>query len=362
MRLHLYKRGDVWWVRGSEGGLKFRRSTKHKSESLARRLRDRWEREIADPIHFRAHQATIDRAADRFMKELRVSAKSQGTVRFYDVKVKHVCRLLGRVRLAKITHERIVEYIGKREAEGAHQYSIHRELTALRRILRSAARANEWRGDLKLLMPAYATGYVPMTDWVTAETIWAAIGELEPKRGAAVAWCIATASDFSSLFTARREDVQPKQVLVRGTKTTSRLRKVPRVGVFAPFLDYALEHGGADILFEPWTNMPRDVRAACRRAGVPEFTAKTLRRSAATWMVRAGVPYEVAAKFLGHGSTTMLQKVYGQLAPEDAARLIDERMPAATVPAVYPTHAKRADSVDAKEPGNTAHDAKDDAR
>jgi integrase len=362
MRLHLYKRGDVWWVRGSEGGLKFRRSTKHKSESLARRLRDRWEREIADPVHFRAHQATIDRAAERFMRELRVSAKSQGTVRFYDVKVKHVQRLLGRVRLAKITHEKIVDYIAKREAEGAHQYSIHRELTALRRILRSAARANEWRGDLKLLMPAYSTGYVPMTDWVTAETIWAAIGELGPARGAAVAWCIATASDFSSLFTAKRADVEARHVLVRGTKTTSRLRKVPRVGVFAPFLDYALKHGGEDVLFESWANMPRDVRAACRRAGVPEFTAKTLRRSAATWMVRAGVPYDIAAKFLGHGSTTMLQKVYGQLAPEDAARLIDERMPAATVPAVYPTHAKPADSVDAKELGNTPHDAKDDAR
>lgn len=362
MRLHLYKRGDVWWVRGSEGGVKVRRSTKCKSESLARRKRDRWEREYADPVHFRAHQATIARAAERFMRELRVSAKSQGTVRFYDVKVRHVTRLLGAVRLTKITHDRIVDYIGKRENEGAHQYSIHRELTALRRILRSAARANEWRGDLKLLMPAYATGYVPMTDWVTAETIWAAIGELGPARGAAIAWCIATASDFSSLFTARRSDVEAKHVLVRGTKTTSRLRKVPRVSVFAPFLDYALKHGGVDVLHEPWSNMPRDVRAACRRAGVPEFTAKTLRRSAATWMVRAGVPYEVAAKFLGHGSTTMLQKVYGQLAPEDAARLIDERMPAATVPAVYPTHAKPADSVDAKELGITPHDAKDDAR
>ena len=56
------------------------------------------------------------------------------------------------------------------------------------------------------------------------------------------------------------------------------------------------------------------------------FTARTLRRSAATWMVRAGVPYEVAAKFLGHGSTLMLQKVYGQLAPKDAGRLINERL------------------------------------
>ena len=47
-------------------------------------------------------------------------------------------------------------------------------------------------------------------------------------------------------------------------------------------------------------------------------------------MVTAGVPYEVVAKYLGHGSTTMLQRVYGNLAPAGAAHLINERMRGAT--------------------------------
>lgn len=326
MRLHLFKRGDVWWVRGSSGGEKIRKSTRHKSKTKAARVRDRWEREYADPTHFRAHQATVASAADRWQREIKATMNSE-TVRFYDVKIAHVVRVLGSVRLARMDHDRVLKYIERREAEGAHPHSIHRELTALRLTLRSAQRAKEFPGDPKATIPRYKSGYVPQKEWVTPEQVWAAIAHLPPHRGAAVAFTIATASDFSSIFTARPEDVAATRVLVRGTKTGTRSRWVPRVGVFDTFLRHALAYASdGEFLFAEWSNMPRDVRRACRSAGVPEFTARTLRRSAATWMVTAGVPYEVAAKFLGHGSTAMLQRVYGQLAPEDAGRLIAERM------------------------------------
>lgn len=326
MRLHLYKRGVVWWVRGSEGGVKVRRSTKQTSEAKAKRLRDRWERELLDPDHHRAHQATVESAGKRWLREIG-SAMNPETVRFYTVKALHVERLLGSVRLLGITHEKVLGYIERREAEGAHPHTIHRELTTLRLILKSAKRAREFFQDPKDVIPRYQTKYVPRTDWVTAETIWACISDLPPHRGAAVAWAIATAADFSVIHTARRSDVTETSVLVRGTKTGSRMRHVPRIAVMAPFLRHALAYGAeGDELFGEWGSMSRDVRAACRRMGVPEFTARTLRRSAATWLVKAGVPYDIAAKFLGHGSTAMLTRVYGQLAPVDAARLIDERM------------------------------------
>ena len=65
-------------------------------------------------------------------------------------------------------------------------------------------------------------------------------------------------------------------------------------------------------------------------------------------MVNAGVPYELAAKFLGHGSTAMLMKVYGQLAPTAAGHLINQAMRDASpaVPATYPAASKTMDSVD----------------
>lgn len=329
MRLSLYKRNDIWWCRGSDGGVKFRKSTKETSESKAKRLRDKWERELVDPAHYRAHKATVGSAAERWMREIRTSMNPE-TVRFYDSKIRHVVRVLGKVRLATMAqdgHDRVLRYIEQREAEGSHSHSIHRELTSLRLTLRSAKRAREFPGDPRETIPKYKSGYVPQTQWVTAEQVWAAIAHLLPHRGAAVAFVIATAADFSSIFTAERGDVTDAFVLVRGTKTGGRRRHVPRIDIMAPFLRHALAYANpTDPMFDDWGKMGRDVRLACRKAGVPEFTARTLRRSAATWMVQAGVPYEVAAKFLGHGSTAMLIKVYGQLAPADAARLINERL------------------------------------
>lgn len=325
MRLHLYLRGDVYWARGSDGGVKFRKSTRHTSRRKALLVIARWEREFADPDSFRAHQATVGTAAERWMREIDVS-KNPETVRFYKYKIAHVVRLLGKVRLSRLTHERVLDYIEKREAEGSVPHSIHRELTSLRLTLKSAVRAREFHRDPKLVIPDYSAQYEPLKNWVTAETVWAAIAHLPNHRGGAVAWAIATASDFSTIFNARRDDVRRETVLVRGTKTGSRHREIPRVDTLEPFLRHALAYGGADVLFEPWGKMARDVRAACKRAGVPEFTARTLRRSIATWFVNAGVPYEIAAAFLGHANTMMLQKVYGQLAPQAAGRLINERM------------------------------------
>jgi integrase len=234
------------------------------------------------------------------------------------------------VRLAKLTHDKVLAYTEKRLSEGGHRHTIHRELTALRLTLKSAARAREFSRDPKSVIPRFQPGYEPSKHFVEPEAIWAAIAHLPQHRGAAVAWCIATACDFSAIWTAERGDVRPDRVLVRGSKTSTRTREVPRVKVMEPFLRHALAYAEptpARLLFQMWHSMPRDLRRACRRAGVPEFTARTLRHSAATWLVRAGVPYEVAAKFLGHGSTIMLQRVYGNIAPPDAGRLIDERLP-----------------------------------
>lgn len=329
MRLTLYRRGNIYWARGSEGGWKFRKSTRHTSERKARAVADRWERELADPDHYRANKATVASAIERWQREIKLEMNPE-TRRFYDPKIRHVGRLLGSVPLSRLTHEKVVSYIETREEEGAHPHSVHRELTALRLTLKSAQRAREFNRDPKTVLPRYRSGYEPRKDdWVEPDVIWAAIRILPPHRGAAVAWCIATACDYSNIFTAERSDVNETDIFVRGTKTGTRARFVPRIKVMEPFLAYALKHAEpepATLLFRSWRSMAPDLRRACVRAKVKQFTARSLRHSAATWMVKAGVPYEVAAKFLGHGSTAMLQRVYGDLSPVDAGRLIDERL------------------------------------
>jgi integrase len=341
VRLYLKKRGAVWWA---FGGRDFRKSTGHTDERKAQVVLNRWQRELDDPTHYRANKATVASAAERFMSELHAAGTNPSTIRFYEVKVRHVVAGLGHVKLNDLDHAKVLRYTQEREKAGAHPHTVHRELTALRRTLKSAARANEFGRDWKGVLPEYSSRYEPRKEWLTAEEVWNVIGSLDPKRGAAVAFILATASDFSPAFMARREDVKAKSVMVWGTKTATRKREVPRVSMFDPFLRYAVEHGDGEggLLLSPWTNMPRDLRRACRRAGVTEVTARSLRRSAATWLVKAAVPFSVAAKFLGHASTAMLMKVYGQLDAADVGRLIESH-------AVQPVSGSHADKSDKKD-------------
>lgn len=326
MRLVLYKRGSIWWARG---GRTFRRSTKHTDERKARLVANRWERELADPTHYRAHQATVASAIERWMSEMVDAGRNPATVSFYDQKARHVARGLGHVKLADIDHDRVLRYARERLASGAHRYSIHRELTALRLALKSAARAKEFGKTVDSVMPKWSAGYEPRTTWITEEQAWTLIRALQPGRGAAVAFILATTADYSTAFEVERSDVLPTTVLVRGTKSAARKREVPRVAMLAPLLAYALTHadGEGGLLLRPWPNMVRDVKAACRRAGVPPVTARDLRRSTATWLVRARVPFDVASKFLGHTTTIMLRKVYGQMDGEALRTAIDSVQP-----------------------------------
>lgn len=325
--MRLYLRGKVWWIAWYEGGVEVRKSTKETSRKLAGLHLRRWQRDAADPSYSTAYEASVASAAGRFLREIRAEGKAAGTVNMYACKVRHVVQLLGRRKLRDINHDHVLEYITTREAEGAAHHTIHRELTALRRILKSASRVKEFTRDVGSVLPKYAARYVPRTRNLTRAEVDAVMAHLPPERAAIVAYAIATASDLGSLQRAQRDDVEATAVIVHGTKTKNRHRRIPRVSLFADLLDFAIQHadGTPPLMFRPWGNMRRDIAAACKRAGIPTFTSNDLRRTAATWLVKRGVALNVAAKFMGHASTAMLQKVYGQLDTSDVGRLIEER-------------------------------------
>lgn len=325
--MRLYLRGKVWWIAWYEGGVEVRKSTKETSRKLAGLHLRRWQRDAADPSYSTAYEASVESAAERFLREVRAEGKAAGTVNMYELKVRHVVQLLGHTKLRDINHDHVLNYVTTREAEGAAHHTVHRELTALRRILKSASRVKEFTRDVGSVLPKYAARYVPRTRFLTRAEVDAVMAHLPPERAAVVAYAIATASDLGSLQRAERFDVELTTVIVHGTKTKNRHRRIPRVSLFADLLDFAIKHadGTPPLMFKPWGNMRRDIAAACKRAGIPPFTSNDLRRTSATWLVKRGVALNVAAKFMGHASTAMLQKVYGQLDTSDVGRLIEER-------------------------------------
>lgn len=323
--MHLYKRGNFWWLEWWDEGVRHRESTKCRQRKAADIFLARRERELADPTYSASDQATIASAAGRFLRELRASCKSDGTFNMYECKARHVVRLLGTERLSRLTHAKVLGFTHTREAEGAASYTIHRELTTLRRILKSAAREREFGADVKSVIPEYSARYVPRTRWVTEDELVAVCRELQPGRAAALAFVVATSARRRELRLAQREDLRPEGIYLRGSKTARSRRLVPYVSLFWPLIAHVRAHadGTSPALFRPWVSMRRDVLLACKRAGVAPFTTNDLRRTTATWLVKRGVPLNLVAKVLGHASTRMLELVYGQLDASDVGRLIE---------------------------------------
>ncbi|MCF8550280.1 MAG: tyrosine-type recombinase/integrase [Pontimonas sp.] len=58
-------------------------------------------------------------------------------------------------------------------------------------------------------------------------------------------------------------------------------------------------------------NLQRSVQIACKKAGLPIVSPHTLRHSAATMMLEAGVPIHVVSRRLGHSNINITVDIYG---------------------------------------------------
>jgi integrase len=83
--------------------------------------------------------------------------------------------------------------------------------------------------------------------------------------------------------------------------------------------DYVIEYAGENI-----KDVKTGFQAACRRAGLKGVSPHTMRHTAASWMVQAGISYVQVGKFLGN-SAQVVEEVYGHHAPDhlrDAAEAL----------------------------------------
>jgi integrase len=66
-----------------------------------------------------------------------------------------------------------------------------------------------------------------------------------------------------------------------------------------------------------------EARKYVERVPVTDVTPHVLRHTSASWMVQAGVPFPVVARFLGHRSSQITEQVYAHHAPEYLADAVD---------------------------------------
>ena len=73
-------------------------------------------------------------------------------------------------------------------------------------------------------------------------------------------------------------------------------------------------------------SMKKGFADAVKRSGIDHCTPNDLRRTAASWMVMAGIPIEVVARYLGHSNPRITYRIYGRFAPDylkDASKAVN---------------------------------------
>ncbi|MEM7676050.1 MAG: tyrosine-type recombinase/integrase [Myxococcota bacterium] len=333
--MQLYKRGKYWWVNFVDAdGQRQRRSTKCTDKRAANEVAAKLQRRAANPERFAQDEATLGQALARSVaalaEEAKVGRKSEATVQFHRKKAGHLVRLFeaggkGAFLLKTMSARHVDQYISARRGEGASENTIGKELVVLRKALKLTRNHGFWVGDVNAVLPiGFSPAYEPRKRALSEKDVHKLIDQLQPDRAARVAFIVASSASWGPTATARREDISAdfSQVHVRGTKRSTRDRIVP---ILLPaqreLLEFTVENAaGTDgFLFRRWINAIRDIKAACRRAGIEPCSPNDLRRTFAVWLRSAGAPPDLIAPCMGHRDSSMVERVYGRLTTKDLA-------------------------------------------
>jgi integrase len=307
------------------------------------------EREAVDPAYAAANTTTLQFVLDDYAASRKRLRRSEGTLQHVKVKAGHVLRVLrdvlGILQVRDLSHVSMVRYVEHRQAEGARDTTIKKELRVFGGAWKLARRNQLVRQPLEELMPELADDYEPGKRALTPWEVMGLASVLPPERMAVVAFAVATGCDPGALWRACSADVADDFVSckVHGTKRKTRDRTVPLpLPEQRTLLEWAVDHADGGIgerLFSMWTNMRRDLHAACDKLGIARCSPNDLRRTYGTWLRAEGIEPQLIGAAMGHTDSRMVERVYGRLPSEALAKLLSQRVIRASVNAPTATGA-----------------------
>lgn len=316
----LFKRGRIYWawVRGQ------RVSCRTSDRAAAKIFKAKLERAAADPAYLAANETTVAESIGTFLRDFATRDRSKHTLIRHKKSGGHIARIVGDLtKLADVNSAAVDDYIATRTTETATRMTIGNELTTLRGVLRLAKRHGKYTYDLDTVMPiSFSTEYKPRDralEWQELAGLLTEVHRFSPLHARMLAFIVATGARKSEAEAAQPCDVDWKRrvVFIRGKKTKSAWADIPILPPFEKLLEYS-----EPAPFGVWSNMTRDLAAACRRAGIPKATANDFRRTTGTLLRRAGVATNMIARMLRHTDSRMAERVYGRINAEDAGKVI----------------------------------------
>jgi integrase len=292
------------------------------------------EREAADPTYLRAKSARLEDAVSDFLAELRRRGRAPKTIEKNQKKLGHILVKwgddfpLGSVDARLVSSyidERLTEQ-GIRKGEPVSRLTIRDELVAIRQVLTLARRHGQFAAHPDDVMPVrWETKHKPKKDWIKEKDLEKLLAKLPARRAAHLLYFVCCAGRLADSFISLREDwhLTPKgkeTVLVRGGKTPGSWRTNPITPFLLPWVRRMLKDApGKTVLFDPWLdgNLGRDLKAACKRAGVAPVSTNGLRRSFGMWHRIRGYDLDSISKLFGHTTAKLVRDVYADVGGEE---------------------------------------------
>ncbi len=325
------KESRIWWLKYRVDGRVIREPSGTAKEAEARTLLRQREGAAAEgrQVLPRVERVTIADLAEDLRRDCEANGRrSRDRLEF---NLNHLLPFLGARRAVHVTTADVTAHVAGRQAEGAANATINRELSALRRMYSLALAAEKIHRAPKItklqernvrqgffereqfeavrrrlretIKPVVTFAYI--TGWrVKSEILPLQWRQVDFKAGTVRLEPGTTKNQEGRTFIMTPE--------LRATLEQQRARTEAIQRRTGQIIPWVFHRNG-----RPIKGFHRAWRTACRNAGVPGRIPHDLRRTAVRNMERAGVPRSVAMKMVGHKT----ESIYRRYAIVDEAML-----------------------------------------
>jgi integrase len=318
---HIYKRGDIYWIKYYRDGKPYYESSKSIKEAEAKRLLRKRLGQIAEGAFFglRPEKVRFEELAEDFLNDYRINGKR--SLDKAQRSVKHLQGFFGGMRAIDITTDKVRAYIKVRQEEGYANAEINRELAALKRMFNLSLQQSPPKVSHKPYIPMLQERNV-RTGFFEHDEFTALRAALPPVLRPVVTFAYYTGWRKQEILglTWDRVDLHASTVrLDPGTTKNQEGRTV--------YLDGELRETMMALKIERDTHLPlcpwvfsrrgsriKDFRyawrAACQTVGLQGKLFHDFRRTAVRNMIRAGVPERVAQQIAGHKTRSVFDRYH----------------------------------------------------
>lgn len=348
----LYTRGakEIYWGRFTYLGKEYRESLGTSDRKLAAQRFEVMRQRIVGGVSFGEKvQRTFDETAARFIKEHLPRLKPKSAQR-YIVSIANLAEFLSGVLLSDISSAVLDAFVTAREAKGNKAPTIRRDLACLSSIF---GLANEWewtasnpvKGFLKRQGRRGLKESPPRGRYLSVEEEARLLAAASPAVAGAIKFAIDTGLRKEEQFSLTWDDIDLErgEITVRGANSkNSKDRTVPILPRTRAVLKDLPRHPKVKQVFwhtdlrgrraaRRFNTMDRGLKAACRRAGIPDIRWHDLRRTCGSRLLqdRGLDMYEVKG-WLGHSSVKVTETTYAFLGVRQLHDALRNPMPDTT--------------------------------